>query len=232
MKASIQTKLLLMCVLLVLLTTVGISATYYMLTKQDKQRESRQRIQIAFDIVFDDFERQANAYTKRFNDFLQESATLNMALYSYNRDQERVSSTSYIVTYLAATAAEITKFGNIISASRMDLYGVDKRLLAVAQQHEGLQVVGVYAIASNGNPTFLPIADVEATQPLGELLFGNKQILENPLPPYIMASYPDDIPDAIQISPFRQGQKLGIRITAPVYRKEDKIGVLVGEVIS
>lgn len=44
MKASIRTKLLTMCILLVLLTTVAISGTYYLLTRQDKQRESRQRI--------------------------------------------------------------------------------------------------------------------------------------------------------------------------------------------
>ena len=51
MKASIQTKLLVMCILLVLLATTGISVTYYVLTKQDKHRESGQRIKIAFGAV-------------------------------------------------------------------------------------------------------------------------------------------------------------------------------------
>ena len=49
MHVSIQAKLLVMSILLVLLITAGISTTYYILTKQDKQRESRQRIQVAFD---------------------------------------------------------------------------------------------------------------------------------------------------------------------------------------
>ena len=50
-KLSIQTKLLALCILLVFLTTVSISAAYYTLTRQDKHRESRQRIRIAFDII-------------------------------------------------------------------------------------------------------------------------------------------------------------------------------------
>jgi hypothetical protein len=50
MKTSIQIKLLSLCIFLVLMTTIGISATYYVLTKRDKHRESQQRIQIAFDI--------------------------------------------------------------------------------------------------------------------------------------------------------------------------------------
>ena len=50
MRLSIRGKLFIMCLLLVLLSVGGISTTYYILTIKDKERESRQRIRISFDI--------------------------------------------------------------------------------------------------------------------------------------------------------------------------------------
>ena len=47
MKVSIQTKLLVIYILFICLAIASISATYYLLTKQDKHLESRQHIRIA-----------------------------------------------------------------------------------------------------------------------------------------------------------------------------------------
>ena len=85
MKISIRTKLLGMCILLVLLTTVGISVTYYVLTKQDKHRESRQRIQIGFDIILKDFTDRTDRYIRRLENFLQENINAGWTAHSYNQ---------------------------------------------------------------------------------------------------------------------------------------------------
>jgi|PlaIllAssembly_1097288.scaffolds.fasta_scaffold2739056_1 hypothetical protein len=87
MKMSIQTKLLLMTIFLVAVTTVGISLAYYVLTRQDKQRESRQRIQIAFKIILDDVNNRREQSIRSFEKFLKEEQTLNEVL-NYTRHVE------------------------------------------------------------------------------------------------------------------------------------------------
>jgi len=84
MKASIQIKLLAMCILLVLLTTVRISTTYYVLTKQDKHRESRQRIQIAFDIMLDNVAERLQIYISRVEEAINKDIDLYWVAFSYN----------------------------------------------------------------------------------------------------------------------------------------------------
>jgi hypothetical protein len=76
MRVSIRTKLLVICIALVLLTTAGISITYYILTRQDKQRASRQQIQIAFNILLNDFAKRITTYAVSVRQFLQENVTL------------------------------------------------------------------------------------------------------------------------------------------------------------
>ena len=94
MKASIQTKLLVMCILLVLLTIVGISATYYVLATRYMRRESRQRIRIAFDIILDDFANRLNTYASRVREFLTANEPLQVTTSSYQQDPGRISSIS------------------------------------------------------------------------------------------------------------------------------------------
>ena len=106
MKISIQAKLLVLCLLLVLLTTATISATYYVLTKQDKQRESRQRIRIAFDIILDDFATRLTSYTQRFDEFLKEELVLHKATYAYSEDTSRIRENSFIITDLSKVTEE------------------------------------------------------------------------------------------------------------------------------
>ena len=98
MKASIQIKLLALCILLVLLTAVSISATYYVLTKQDKHRESRQRIKIAFDIIHDDMTNRLQTYTSRFDEFLKRDERMNWITRFYNQEKSQVGSSQFIVS--------------------------------------------------------------------------------------------------------------------------------------
>ncbi len=227
MRASIQTKLLLLCVFLVLLTTAGISITYYMLTKRDKQRESRQRIQIAFDILLHGFAEQIETYTSRLEEFQKENSALTWAVHSYNEDTSKIEQMRFIKTSLVKSGQELQKFGHIVVASRLALYAPDKRLLIVSQQHGDQQTMGGYVVSGTGNNTYLPLDD--PTQ-LHSMLMGNLPIPDAPLPAGVASHYEGEFPDTSLAFPFREKQELGIRIIVPVYRGERKTGILVSDV--
>ena len=104
MKVSIQTKFLTVCVLLVLLTTAGLSGTYYVLVNRIMHRESRQRIRIAFDIILDDFTNRLNTFTKRVDEFLINDTALRLTTSSYIKDTTQVNSVSFLTNYLKEAA--------------------------------------------------------------------------------------------------------------------------------
>jgi methyl-accepting chemotaxis protein len=189
MKASIQIKLLVLCILLVLLATVSISITYYTLTKQDKHRESQQRIQIAFEIILDDIANQSQNYINKFDDVLTRDNTLYMAMRVYNKDVSQVSSKQFIVSRLA-------NVGHITSVDRLALYGTDKQLVAMYQRPEDQQTGKVDSASGTE----------------------------------VVPLFEGDIPDTLFASLFSEGERLGIRITAPVSQGEDTTGVLIGDV--
>ena len=112
MNMSIRTKLLVVCIILVLVITTGISATYYVLTRQDKQRESRQRIQIAFDIVLHDLFHQRQTYPQRFGEFLtQGDDTLRLAVQAYNDNPTMIQQPGFVTSHLLRLTNELKKFG-------------------------------------------------------------------------------------------------------------------------
>lgn len=227
MKASIQTKLIGMCILLVLLATCGLSLRYYMLTKQDKHRETRQRIKIALRIILDDITERLTDYTRNFDEFLQKDSSPGWITYWYNEDNSQLGSIQFITSYLIRAAEELQKFGYIASMDQVTLYGADKRLLLIYQQHDGQDTVGEYVISKTGKDTYLSMDDFSQ---LTAMLHESQAIPDAPLPAGIAASYNGDIPDRISASLFSEEQRLGLRIIAPVYHNEQKTGVLIGKV--
>ncbi|MBD3306902.1 HAMP domain-containing protein, partial [candidate division KSB3 bacterium] len=227
MKVSIQTKLLVMCIFLVFLTITGISATYYVLTKQDKQRESRQRIRIAFEIILSDFAEQVETYTTRFSEFLAQDPRLLWATDFYNQDATSLASGSVIAGYFTKALEELQGLGRFVSTDRLLVYGADGRLLLVYQQQDGEEHAGIFGLSAEGAPTYLSADDLDQ---LNQLLFSGQPIPEFPLPQGIPASYDGEIPEKIRTGSITERQRLGIRITAPMYQKDTKIGVLVGDV--
>jgi methyl-accepting chemotaxis protein len=229
MKVSLQTKLFLMCILLVLLATVGISTTYYLLTKQDKYRESQQRVQIAFDIMLDDFTERLNTYTGRFREFLKEKDnTLRGTATLYNQDKSLISSPKFLFS-IRRVADELKKFGGVIAVERLSLYAADKRLLAVYLRQGDQETVGGYLVApQTGNNTYLPL---DGSVDLTPMVLGEVPIPESPLPAGIVTTFEGDFPDVISGSFFKEGKNLGIRSIAPLASTGKNIdGVLVGEV--
>jgi methyl-accepting chemotaxis protein len=227
MKASIQTKLVFMCIFLVLLTAISISATYYVLTRRDKHRESQQRIQIAFDIILDDFRNRLNTYKERFDSALEQESALRQMIYLYTQEGSQEGAMSG-ASFLKRIPEGLKRLGPIVSANRLLLYGEDKQLLALYQWHDNQETVGVYTVSQTGKNTYLPADDAAL---LNSMLLGEQPIPDNPLPSGIIVSYEADIPDTIAAEPFSDEQRFGIRITTPVQYMGAKIGVLIGEIL-
>lgn len=244
-RASIRTKLLLMCILLVLITVCGLSFTYYTLGRHNAQRESQERIQIAFDIMFDDFAQQQRFYRRQFEEFVTQNSILEWALFSYKEDPSELSSPLFIVSYLAPFTAKLRDFSGVVGARQIALYGLDRRLLAIYRHNEAEvqatgadreaipdngepvgadDIIGTYVTSSQSTPSFL-----STSQELS--LLGTNVIPEYPLPPTVSPSYTGTIPENISVEPFQQEHKLGVHISVPVYRKEEIIGFLIGEIL-
>ncbi len=236
MKMSIRTKFLIVCLFLVLVTIAGISLTYYTLTKQDKQRESRQRIQIGFDIILNDYTRRITIYTQSVKRFLAENVALLWATYTYSRDQSEEGTIRFLFDNFADASEELRQFGRVASADRVMLYGANRRLLVVYRRVGEQELKGGYFVSAEEGAQYLPmndpmtLAEITFRRINSALHFKNKPFPDVPLPPGVAAIYDQDIPDDISIYIFKEGTQLGIRIVAPIYRRDVKMGVLVGDV--
>jgi PAS domain S-box-containing protein len=228
MKPSIRTKLLTMCILLVLLTTVAISGTYYVLTKQDKQRESRQRIQIAFDIILDDLADRVQTYREKSEDFLKNDRTLPLIPSVYSQDENQIGSATFIVSFLVRLAQKTQEFGHIVPADRTLVYAANRRLLAFYQNDNDQELVGGYVVSETGSDAYFPLDDF--SQVSTWLVVNHKPIPDAPLPVGITAYYEGEIPESISTSLFSEGQMLGLRIVAPLYEGENIVGILVCDI--
>ncbi|MCP4404185.1 MAG: hypothetical protein GY801_43620, partial [bacterium] len=127
MKASIKTQLLAMCILLVLVTTLSISIAYYVLAKQDKHRESQQRLQIALEIILDDLNRQSQRYIQKIDDYLRRDDTFRTAVNIYLQDQNPLERNIGLRPFLVSQLADLK---HIISVDRLALHFADGQLLA------------------------------------------------------------------------------------------------------
>lgn len=228
MRAPIRIKLFMLCILLVVLTAGSISMTYYYLTQKNVHRKSQQKIQIAFDILLDDFENRLKFSYDRVEDFLKGNSTLSSVVQSALENQEQLSSAYFIVSNLVRVVGELKKLGDNISAANIALYTLDKRLLAVFSGGETQEIGGVYVHSKDSKDIFLRTNDPE--NPISKILSNEDALITYSLPLSIAAQYPGEIPDTLTAAPFSTEHILGIRVIAPVYRAQQKIGVLVAEI--
>jgi len=204
MKASIKTKLLIMCVLLVISTTISISAAYYLLAKQDKHRESQQRLQIAFEIIFDDLARQIQFYTQQFEDQLQRDNTFRVAANFYLRRQHTLM---YDTGMRPFVESRLSRLGQVISVDRLSLYALDGALLVAYQR-----------------PASLP------TEQVAEMGLSQPNPGQIPTSPDVNLRFHRDISETTVASLFREDKRLGIRIVTPLFNEDDMTGVLIGDI--
>lgn len=224
MRVSIQTKFLVVSTVLVLLTVAGLSVTYYLVIKRIMHRESQERIRIAFDIILTDFADRLETFTQRVEEFLTQNSTLGLTTSSYQDDPAQVSSVSFLTNYLKEASDMVKRFGQNIAVDCLGLYGADRRLLVVYKREEEQGSIGVYMVSEAGEDTYLPMDDFAQISPI---LFGESPIPQNPLPSGVSAYYDGKIPETITTQMFSEGHRLGFQVIAPVYHREERVGVLV-----
>jgi len=227
MKNSITTKLLLMCFLLVLVSTGGISVTYYVLARQEKQEESRQRIQIAFEIIRDDYLHRIQNYPAKLQEFLTQDSALTWLAFTYSQNTANFFTKLTTAPNLVEVSNKLKKFGQAIAADRLLVYGADRRLLLAYERKGAADTVGGYLISQTGHDAYVSFDDSEY---LAALLIRHAPIPDVPLPEGIAGAYPQDLPTQAQFSFFTEQGALGQRIEIPIVWKEQAIGVLIGEI--
>jgi hypothetical protein len=228
MKRSIQTKLLALCILLVLLTAISISATYYWLTKHDKHRESQQRIQIAFDIMLNDFTERMQTATAKWKELLARDTTFAMTPSLYNEDETKIANASFISAFLVSLASELKELGQTFSADRVAVYAANKRLLVFSQRDANQEIPGGYVGSQTGQDTYLNMDDPNRVSTF--LVVERNPIPDAPLPSGMTPVYAGEVPEHITTSLFQEGQTLGFRIVAPLYQDKSPAGVLVCDI--
>ena len=228
MKISIQTKLLAMCIILVFLTATGISITYYVMGRGDKQRESRQRMQIAFDIILDDISERLVSYSRLLDEFLQRDSTPGWSTDGYNKQQNAIASWQFVISYLGPLDDDLKNLGYLSGLDRLALYTKDGRLLLLYHRDGEQDSVGAYLISESGKDTYFSLEDSSS---LSSMMISNAPIPDNPLPPGIPATYTGDFPESISSEIIRYEQQLIFRVVAPVRRGSEITGVMTGEVV-
>lgn len=200
---------------------------YYFLVKQDKERESRQRIQIAFEVMLHDVESRLRTLTRQFEEFLTADNPLGWIAEEYMKDPARIEdSLQFAVSYLITPAEELKKLGYVSTANRLAFYTPDKRLLLLYHQQEEQPSVGAYLISSTGQSTYLSLDDPSA---LSTLMFSDEPIPDLPLPSGFNPEYQGEMPESVTTTLVRKEQDILFQVIAPVYRGEEKLGILVSE---
>ncbi len=230
MKITIQFKLLALCVILVLLTALSISVSYYTLSRKDKQRESQQRIQVAVEIIGDDFLTRTHDYSEKIEEFLQQSFDISRALslYLHKDNKQEFFSNLTNASYVAKSGTELQGFSRLIAADRLTLYGHDGRALVSYQHGQDQEKPAVYILAEiseEGQCVYISTFDSN------RFLMQRDTLPKVALPDSISAEFIEKMPDDIVTEYFQTGQQFGQRIIAPVFRKDEYLGVLVGEIV-
>lgn len=230
MKITIQFKLLTLCIVSVLLTALSISVSYYVLSRKNKQRESQQRIQVAVEIIGDDFLTRTQDYSKKIEEFLQQSFDISRALslYLHKDNKQEFFSNLTNASYVAKSGAELQRFSRLITAQRLTLYSHDGRVLVSYQHGQDQEKPAVYimaGIAEDGQSVYISTFDSN------QFLMQRDTLPKVALPAEIPAKFVGNMPTAVVTEYFQTGQQFGQRIVAPVFRKEEYLGVLVGEMV-
>ncbi len=237
MRFSIRNKLLITYLLLVILAIVGISVPNYLITRRDKRRESRQRIQIAFDMLRHDFVKRSAMYTMRFDEFLDDNIPLLSATYSYSRNPDETGTIDFLFDHFEAVAEGLKRFGRSADSDRILLYGANNQLLVVYQRAAGQETFRSLFVSEKEGAKFLNMDDARVRAEITfrknnqVLNISNKPFPDTPLPEGLPLYFPGDVPDTPTVAIFQEQQKIGLRISVPILRRDQKIGSLIGETL-
>ena len=227
MQFSIRIKFLIICITLVLITTVSISSAYYVLAGKNAQRESRERIQVGFDVIFDGLTNLRETHRHTLLDFLDKDTRLKGGIDMYLQQDDHLTAIRPIAFDLTSLVNEAKILKDRLHPDRFFIYGHDKRLLVAYRNQDGEEQIGSYVISETGQDTYLPMDDPA----IQTILMREKSIPDVPLPDGISPHYGDDIPETTIIEKFTDEQAVGVRITVPAVYYERVIGVFVSEIL-
>jgi len=227
MKTTIQAKVLFLCLFLVLLTTIGTSSGYYLLARASQRRESRNSIQIAFDIILDDLDARIKNYTEQFDEFLKRETTAAWTASLYNQNKEEIGSRQFVISYLVSLAGSVKDFGSISAINRLMLFAEDGRLLMVYQKGDDGEHIGAYLKSSTGQDTYFSL---DNTAEISAIMYTGALIPDIAIASDIPVKYAEPIPDATTVTLLARESMLFFSVEAPLYRQGKKVGVIVGEI--
>ena len=234
--SSLQTKLIASSLFFVLLTSAGFSVTYYLLARQEKEREFMRQIRTAFRIINDEYLNLTSDHAKK----LQEISAQDFALakiittyqqqrddimFAFHKDRAIMASTN--LSYFSRAAASLKSFGGAISARGLFVYGHDRRLLFAYARHGDQETVGAYLKTESGTDTFVSLDD---TSKISAMIFDKQSLPETLLPPNIAPSYASPLPDAPVVSFMTEEHRLGFNIAAPIRQNNALLGVFTAEI--
>ncbi len=225
-KNNIKNKLFSLCIVLVLITSISISIPFYFITKQDKISDSQIRMGIAFDIIKKDLDDFIKDKTYRIQELLKQISAIRWELTWYNESDDKAAffNNATYSSYITTIGQEFTQLSNFISADRIFLYTKDRRLLvSYVKGADGKEHVNTYAKNSENEDTFLSIDDYS------RLLIRRSELPVNPLDRDIPSHLIVLIPDEVKSEHYVESNKLGLRITAPIYNNGQKVGAIVTE---
>ncbi len=229
MTISLRAKFLALCGGLVLLTAAAMSGSYYWLMQDALQKESQQQIRVVYEVFFDGVRNQIQTYVRQIDEFLGKDTRLKGSIDLFLQEENRLIAVRPIAFHLTGLAAELLKVQEIVFADRLALYGNDGRLLVVCKRDGDQQTIGGYVLSVSGKDTYLPMDDPN----LQSKLLSGQPINDAALPFEVATTYPDTFPTTIETGMVREGDMLGMKITAPIfhsYYTDRLLGVLVIEV--
>ena len=219
MRTTIQAKMLFLCLFLVLLTTIGTSTGYYLLARDNQQRESRNSIQIAFDVILDDLHARSQNYTAQFDEFLKREVTAAWTASLYKEDKEEIASRQFVISYLVSLAGSVKDFCSISGLSRLMLFAKDGRLLLIYQRGEDGEHIGAYLKSSTGQDTYFSL---DNTAEISSIIYTGAMIPDRPISPDIPVLYTQEIPKTTTVSLSSRASRLFFSVEAPLYRQDQK----------
>ncbi|GAK50932.1 methyl-accepting chemotaxis sensory transducer [Candidatus Moduliflexus flocculans] len=222
-RGTLQQKFLLLCGLLVVLMAGSTSTTYFVMARKEKQRQSQQRLQVAFDMTLNDIARQAHTFSKGAEAFLTQSKSIQGVASAYAAqllNRQHPTYHTIMQSYLLTVTEELATFARIVSSSRVILYGMDASILAMYQNSSGKQTVGISVISSSGNQTYLSLDNRSESS---QMLAGIIPIPDRLFPAGVATHFNGKIPENIITQFFNEDNRLGIRAVVPIRSSEGKI---------
>ncbi len=210
---------------------LAMSSTYYYLFSRSIQERSHQNVVLAFNLIFNEFETRVNTVLSKIEEFTQESLLSPMYVVQILHDQYAQSGQEWstpqirkIITHLSKMSLDTRKFGVLVDAAQVVVYGKQKNMLVAYGYEDEEELAGVYLPTGNEG---IFVLNTHATEWYGSLK-EIETIRSHPLPARIPPVYQGKIPSTFTATFATLGeQTVTIKIVAPIFQNEIIQGVCV-----